>query len=352
MAEIVIVGIGMVTPVGLSPTETAASARGRTARIAATTFIDRRNKRINAGCVPDDGLPPLADALVAEPLQAREARVLRLAHVAVEQALSNLPKDAKPPGVIIGLPEQHTRLPIDAAAMIARLATQTEGGFDLGKSQGLPVGRAAGLLAVQAAMEQLNAGEADFVLAGGVDTYLDAYVLGTLDLAGRVRHDDNSDGFAPGEGAALLLLTTTDTAARHNLVPLAKLAAAAGGQEPGHLASDEDYLGEGLAAAVEQALAAANGQPPIGCVYASFNGERYWAKEFGVALLRQRDKFAEDLQMEHPAECFGDLGAAHGAVMLGLASLGLAGGYRRSPAVVYASSDFGARAVVIAAAAS
>ena len=66
-------------------------------------------------------------------------------------------------------------------------------------------------------------------------------------------------------------------------------------------------------------------------------------------MLRQRDRFDPDHQMEHPAECFGDLGAAHGAAELGLACLGLADGYRRSPALVYGSSDFGQRAVTLLA---
>jgi len=91
----------------------------------------------------------------------------------------------------------------------------------------------------------------------------------------------------------------------------------------------------------------ADGLAPIQCVYASFNGERYWAKEFSVAMIRNRDRFRSDHQMEHPAECFGDLGAAHGATMLALASMALAGGYRGAPALVYSSSDYGTRAVAL-----
>jgi 3-oxoacyl-[acyl-carrier-protein] synthase-1 len=119
------------------------------------------------------------------------------------------------------------------------------------------------------------------------------------------------------------------------------------GLEPGHLASEEPYRGDGLAAAFTAALEAAGELPPIGCVYSSFNGERYWAKEFGVAMLRNRDAFDPAHQMEHPAECFGDLGAAHGAVLLAMACLGLHKGYRRSPALVYSSSDLGRRAAIV-----
>jgi 3-oxoacyl-[acyl-carrier-protein] synthase-1 len=86
---------------------------------------------------------------------------------------------------------------------------------------------------------------------------------------------------------------------------------------------------------------------PIGCVYSSFNGERYWGREYGVARLRNAAAFAEDHQMEHPAECFGDLGAAHGPMLAALAVHGLRHGYRRSPCLVYASSDHGERGAAL-----
>ena len=48
--------------------------------------------------------------------------------------------------------------------------------------------------------------------------------------------------------------------------------------------------------------------------------------------------------MHHPADCSGDSGAACGPIMAGLAALGIRDSYRRTPALVYGSSDRGARA--------
>jgi 3-oxoacyl-[acyl-carrier-protein] synthase-1 len=98
------------------------------------------------------------------------------------------------------------------------------------------------------------------------------------------------------------------------------LTGAAIGHEPGHLQSDAPYLGEGLAGAVGRLLAEAPPAAPIACTYASFNGERYWAREFGVARVRNSGHFADAMQMEHPAECCGDLGAAHGPLLACLAA--------------------------------
>ena len=114
--------------------------------------------------------------------------------------------------------------------------------------------------------------------------------------------------------------------------------------------AQEPYLGEGLAATFADLFAETPPPAPIGCVYASFNGERYWGKEFGVARLRNSAAFVPDHQMEHPAECFGDLGAAHGIMLASLAVHGVYKHYRHSPCLVYASSDYGGRAALLLAA--
>ncbi len=77
-------------------------------------------------------------------------------------------------------------------------------------------------------------------------------------------------------------------------------------------------------------------------------GESHWAKEWGVAYLRAQSAFDDSHGFHHPADCFGDTGAASGPLMVGLAALGISGRYRRSPALAYGSSDHGTRAAVIA----
>lgn len=211
----------------------------------------------------------------------------------------------------------------------------------------VPRGRAAPLMALREAKARLQRGDAPFVLVGGVDSLVDLYVLGTLDLQGRVRNEGNSDGCTPGEGAAFLLLCNAETVQARHLKPVAWLQGAACGQEAGHLYAEEPYLGEGLAATFAKLLAETPPAAPIGCVYASFNGERYWAREYGVARLRSAAAFDPEHRVEHPAESFGDLGAAHGAVLAAIATDGVAAGYRPSPCLVFASSDHADRAAAL-----
>lgn len=342
--DIVIASAGLVTPIGLSLAETAAAARARVARLHEIEWMDRRFQPFIVGTVPDDGLPELAAPLADLPLQYREARMLRLAQVALEEALAPLQGRAGRIPLLLGLPEQHTTLPLNPRAFLEHLNQQWPDTLDVKRSVAAARGRAAGLMALREACARLQRGDSDFVLVGGVDCLVDLYVLGTLDLQGRIRNEVNSDGFSPAEGAAFLLLCTVATAQKHRLQPLASVLGAAQGQEPGHLYSDENYLGEGLATAFASLLAEAAAPQPIASVYCSFNGERYWAREFGVARLRQSSAFEPDHQMEHPAECFGDLGSAHGPALAALAAYGVRHGYRQAPCLVYASSDHGDRA--------
>lgn len=342
--DLVITSAGVVSPIGLSLAETAASARARVARIREIEWRDRRFEPFVVGTVPDDGLPELADELAAQPLQYREARMLRLAHVALEEALTPVQGKVGPVPLLLALPEQQTTLPLQPRQFLAHLDVQCPGWIDVERSVALPRGRACGLMALREAAARLTRGDSPFVLVGGVDCLVDLYVLGTLDLQGRIRNEVNSDGFSPSEGAAFLLLSLASTAQAQGLKSLATVLGFAQGQEPGHIYSDDKYLGEGLAATFASLLAASPPPQPIACVYSSFNGERYWAREFGVARLRQSKAFAPDHQMEHPAECFGDMGSAQGAALVALAAHGLQQGYRKAPCLVYASSDHGDRA--------
>jgi 3-oxoacyl-[acyl-carrier-protein] synthase-1 len=158
---------------------------------------------------------------------------------------------------------------------------------------------------------------------------------------------NNLDGFIPGEGAAFVLLAKRAAAHAANLNALATIRGGGRSFESGHLGSEQPYQGNGLADAVQQLVGAASGHLPVREVYSSMNGESYWAKEWGVAFLRSRPAFAESHGMHHPADCYGDTGAAAGPLMVGLAALGVAGAYRASTVMIYASSDSGERAAML-----
>jgi 3-oxoacyl-[acyl-carrier-protein] synthase I len=349
--NVVIVGAGMVTAVGLSAAETAASVRAGTARFAETTILDKRFEPFVLAEVLEDGLPELAEELAKEGLAAREARMIRLATLALGECLKSLPPGEPPPGLSLTLPETETTRPLEHRAFLERLGRQTGWPFDPKWSDASHRGRAGGLVAIGQASDLIRMGRAKFMVAGGVDTFRDLYVLGTLDKDKRVKSAANLDGFIPGEGAAFLLLADPGAASAAGLAPWGTISVVAQAMEPGHLYSEQPYRGDGLAQAVQQLAQSGALLGPIQEVYSSMNGENHWAKEWGVARIRSNGTFAGGHGMHHPADCYGDTGAACGPIMVGLAALGVTQGYRGAPALVYGSSDQGQRAVIAVSAA-
>jgi 3-oxoacyl-[acyl-carrier-protein] synthase-1 len=346
-SEIVVAGVGMMTAVGLTAAETAASARAATMRFTEIPIRDHNFQPYTFAEVPEDGMPPLADGIAgAGELTAREQRMLRLGTIPLRDVVRQLDAKLGAPGLILSLPQAETTHPIDRAGFLQRLWQQTERCFDLGTSDASLSGRAGGLHAIGYAAELIRAGRARVMVAGGIDTYRDVYVLAMLNLAKRVKSSAHLDGFIPGEGAGFLLLARQSDALAAGLQPLATISPVAAAFEAGHLNSPEPYRGDGLASAIRQLVQAGAVAGPIQEVYSSMNGESHWAKEWGVGFIRNRHVFQPTHGMHHPADSFGDTGAACGPILAGLASLGLRGGYRRGPCLVYSSSDDGPRAAL------
>lgn len=344
--QVVILGIGMTTAVGVSAAETAASVRASTMSLTETDYRDKRFDRVVLGEVPDDALPPLADTLVREAaITAREARLLRLASESIRECVVPLRNRRLPLGLCLSLPELETTIPLDGNQMLRRLAVQSGGIINPQGSDASHRGRAGGVLAIGQAVLTIEQGIASYMVAGGVDSHRDAYVLGTLDLEKRLKSSANYDGFIPGEGAAFLLLANERAASADGVNPIARISKATAGFEEGHLYSSTPYRGDGLASTIAQLAPFVIA--PVTEVFSSMNGESHWAKEWGVTQIRNRALFDANHRIHHPADCCGDTGAACGPLMAGLAALGIRDSYRRAPALVYGSSDRGARAAVL-----
>ncbi|MDH5415217.1 MAG: hypothetical protein OEW87_13860, partial [Flavobacteriaceae bacterium] len=163
------------------------------------------------------------------------------------------------------------------------------------------------------------------------------YLLGTLDMQDRILAEGVMDGFAPGEGAGFLLISKRpeyfQESTKQILIYPPGLA-----EEPGHRYSEDAYRGDGLAQTFSLALQNA-ALPPIKTLIASLNGENFGAKELGVACTRNSDGLAAEINVEHPADCFGDLGAAFFPVSIGLAAMGFVKEYIAAPVLSYASSE-------------
>ena len=341
-----ILAVGVVTPVGLDVASAAAAVRAGVSGVREAGVHNKWFEPHRMALVPEEALPRLAPALASAPMNSAHARMLRLAAPALQQAAELVSK--APVALFLGLPEARPGEP-DAvgATFLADLAKQAEANVDLRGSKLHREGGAAGLFALCDALAHLQARRAEYAIVGAADTFLDLRRLAMLDAEGRILGERVMDGFVPGEGAAMLLLATPACAKRMGAKPLAGVAAAVTGLEPGHRYSAEPYRGDGLAQTFQTLFAAAGSSPPVRCVYAGFNGESLPAKEWGVAHLRSASHFASDFRIEHPADCIGDTGAAAGPIMLGLAAHGIQKGYRRDPCLVWCTSDREPRAAAL-----
>ena len=344
----VIVGFGAVTAVGATAKETAASVRSATSRFSETPLRDRVFRPITLGVVPDDVLPPVnPKAAQIDGLTSRMLRMLRLATPALTEAAAVVPGHAPRPGLILAVPETETALPFDASRFLAGLRQQAGDFFDATYASASGTGRSGGLLAIGEAAALVDSSRVPLMLAGGIDTYRDPFVLSTLDGERRLKTASNLDGFIPGEGAAFVLIANRRRAADYGLAPLASLSPSVSGIEVGHLYSSEPYRGDGLATTLRELFGQIGPSEPIPEVFSSMNGESHWAKEWSVAFLRNRSSFVEAHGIHHPADCYGDIGAATGPALVTMAIMGINAGYRQSPALIYASSDRGARAAIL-----
>ncbi len=316
-----ICGIGMVTPVGDCTAQTATSVRAGISRYQESSIYNKRFEPMTLALLPEDALPPLNEELGNLPkLTSRQARMLRLAHNALLEAVEVLPEEQRLPLFLAG-PETMAGRPLAITdTFISLLATQSGADLDRVKSRLFPTGRAGGMQALQAALSYLTTGEHDYVLVGGVDSYLDLYLLGTLDMEDRVLANGVMDGFAPGEGAGFLLLCSDKAREARQDKPTVKIHNPGIAAEAGHRYSKETYTGDGLANAITTALQAVDNQP-VRTILSSINGENMGAKEWGVAYTRNVSAIDPGFRFEHPADCFGDTGAAAMPILAGLAAM-------------------------------
>jgi 3-oxoacyl-[acyl-carrier-protein] synthase-1 len=330
----------VVCAIGRGTDQVWASARAGIARIGNSHVMDRHFEPIQMGLVPEDGLGTLTPEIDELPLPSRARRMLRLAAPSFQAVAKEV---GRPVPVFIGLPAltpQEAPWIVHVPAYLQKLADVP---VDLGRSAIVPHGRAAGLMALELAMNALQADPSGTVVVGGADTFLDLRLLATLDSEQRILGTRVMDGFIPGEGAAFIVLSGSGSNG-----PQVVVNGVASSMDEGHRYGTAPAKGEGLATAMVQ-LRQRAGQlsGPIATTFAGFNGESFDAKMWGVARLRHNDVFSPTMLIEHPADKYGDAGAATGAILLALAAKSLLTDSRQGPALVWAASDREPRACAV-----
>jgi len=334
---LVVTGIGAVSPVGNDVTESCASERAEICGFAEHPYFNP--------ITPDpkwDPKEPFTAALqpaIDHRLQAPE----RLLHLA-GAALRNLVKRARlkrgdldRTALMFALPRgdevvARWRLEHDFAPELLRRM----GWSDCHVAAVEQSGHVGVFRLVAEAQRLLAEGQFRSAVIVGVDSYHSIARLRLLDGMYRLRSERAPDGFLPGEAAAAVLVEAKGA----NRLPLAALGTPGFGEEPRPLEATPKLSSSanGLADAISAAVDDPTSWPPW--IFSDLNGESYRAFEWALLATRHANQVETMLPLEHPAECFGDVGAASGGMLLACAVHGFARGYAPAKkALLWTASD-------------
>jgi len=336
MRPVAVVSSGMRTAVGLSSPSSCAAIRCAIGGAAETGFMDSGGEWLMGCSVPVEGelrglekLAAMAAAALSECLVA--ALPAKLKDVPVAFCVAEKGR----PGRFQGLDE---RLPAAVQASLKKTLHP--------KSCVIAHGRTGAAHALVWAERLLSADEAPFCAVVGVDTLLVGDSLRVLEQRGRLLTSVNSNGFIPGDAAAAVLVARGGKSKGMQLT----CDGIGFGTEKATVESEEPLRGDGLVEAVRSALAA------VPCTFEQVqyrlvdaSGEQYGLKEAQLAIGRSiRGTLKPEFPIWHPADCIGEVGAAIGPCLLGLALEASRKGYAPGPgALCHLGTDDGDRAALI-----
>jgi 3-oxoacyl-[acyl-carrier-protein] synthase I len=323
---------GAITSIGLTAPSTIAAQR---AGIAGNTehayMIDRTGEPMIVARVPWGG----ADE---DPV----ARMGELAAAAAQEALTDL--DGRPIDMLLALPDPRPGLPTGYPDSVAdRLTAALSNMAVISTVNVKPLGNAAGLsLLKQAATHVARVPEA-LVLVGGVDTWLTPETLEWLDSIESLHSAAMPWGFCPAEAAAFCVIGAERAESRLAIVGAGEAV------EENRIRTETVCIGRGLSTAWRSALAPLERTPHrVDAIWADLNSEPYRGEEIGFSVLRTREHLADEVEILTAVDCWGDVGAASGPLMLIAAEAGAKKGYAKGPlSLLSASSDSGMRAALL-----
>lgn len=330
-----VIATGMICSLGNRTATECAATKAGISGCRAGDILNRRNKAIVMAQVPDGAMPPLkTDFTLLNQQLPGHTYMVQLAASALLDCLSDSARRYPLP-IFMACPELlpgfNARL---EPSFIEHLKSLSGCNIDIAYSRGFAMGRSGGFEALKIAYAYFEATGNEFALVGGVDSFRHfSRQIEALDKDNRLVAEGATNAFAIGEGACFHLLATPRAVLKYSLSPKLYLGYPAVDQEPGHRFSQLPYQGNGLSAAFNRALAASP-NIPIESIYSSLNGEAFGTKELGVARIRNQRRLSLNAPVHHPADCFGDLGAAMAPMLWGIVAQN-----EKLPSLVYCSSD-------------
>jgi 3-oxoacyl-[acyl-carrier-protein] synthase-1 len=278
-------------------------------------------------------------------------RLLALAVPAAREALAAVRNRRPPVRVTIALPPARPGQPAMGKTITKHLADSLRDTVPIHTLKTIELGHAAGFVGLESVCTELQAGQDDLQLIGGVDSYLEPETLEWLESCDQLHaagSSNNAWGFIPGEAAGFCLLASPSACDRYELTGRCRVRTAVTAGEKNLIKTDTVCLGIGLTEVWRRALAALPDGDKVDKMICDLNGEPYRADEFGFALARTSERFVSGSNFLAPADCWGDVGAASAPLFVGLAAAAAERRYAVGRhCLIWASSESGERGAAL-----
>lgn len=326
---------GMVSAVGLSAPATCAAIRCGIDNVQETRFMDSGGEWIVGSSVP-----------LAKPWRGR-SKLLRLIGPAIRECLSGLSDpETKNIPLLLCVAEKDRPGKLDGIGESFINDIQDELGLIFhSKSKVISNGCVGGAQAVDQAFTLIFKQRHPYCIIAGVDTFLMAGTLASYEDKDRLLTSNNSNGFIPGEGGAAVLVG----AGGKGTNPELKIKGLGFGKEAASIDSEEPLRADGLVQAFKAAFSATGlSMRDMNYRITDANGEQYKFKEGDLAVTRTLRDHKGAIDIWHPADCIGEVGAATVPFVLGVTEAAARKGYSRGKKVLcHFSNDNGDRAAII-----
>lgn len=301
---VTIYGTGMVCGVGLNARAACAAIRAGINNFQETRFMDNGGEWIMGCEVP-----------LEQPWRGR-SKLVKMAVMAIRECLAHPEAQVIPEETPLLLCIAEAERPGRLAGLDDELFQDIQKELDLTfheHSAVLAQGRVGGAVALYQARKLIHEQACKRVLIVGVDSLLVGASLMAYQERERLLTSKNSNGFLPGEAAAALVVgaPVTDDVSRLHCIGMGFAI------EKATVEAELPQRADGLSAAIKAAESEAGFS--IGTTdfrITDLSGEQYYFKEAALALSRTLRERKEFYDIWHPADCFGEVGAAIGPAKL------------------------------------
>jgi 3-oxoacyl-[acyl-carrier-protein] synthase-1 len=334
-APVAILGCGMMTGVGLTAEASCAAIRCGIDNFQETRFRDTSGEWIMGCEVP----------LVQQ--WRGETKLLRMAAGAIAECLESsrhIVPESTPLLLCLAEAQRPGRIVSDGDRFFRKLEGELHVRFHE-QSRVIARGHVSAAVAVKRARWLLHELNLRHAIVAATDTLLVGPTLCHYEEKERLLTSTNSDGFVPGEAAAAFVIQPVQCQQDNQLI----CCGLGFGVEKAHIDSEQPLRADGLTQAIQEALRDAGYDESI-LDFKIFDasGEQYRFKEASLAFGRIDRSTRTELDIWHPADCIGEVGAVVGPVMIAVLKSACEKGYANgSHILMHMGDDDGKRSCMI-----